>query len=50
MATYRYDKRITIRAINYTDAKRQIEARIGGPMNAFRLEIQMPGGQFSPAF
>lgn len=50
MATYRYDKKTVIQAINYTDAKRQIEARIRCPINPFRLEIQMPNGEFSPAY
>lgn len=50
MTTYRYENKIVIRAINYSDAKRQIEARTGYPINSFRLEIQMPNGEFSPAY
>ena len=46
MATYRYEKKIVIQAINYSEAKRQIEARIRCQINPFRLEIQMPNGEF----
>ena len=46
MTTYRYEKKMVIQAINYGDAKRQIEARTGYPINPFRLEIQMPNGEF----
>ena len=49
MATYRYEKKMVIQAINYSEAKRQIEARIRCPINPFRLEIQMPNGEFSSA-
>ena len=49
MATYRYEKKMVIQAINYSEAKRQIEARIRCPINPFHLEIQMPNGEFSSA-
>jgi hypothetical protein len=49
MATYRYERRLVIKASNYTDAKRIIESRIRCPINPFRLEIQMPNGEFANA-
>lgn len=47
--TYRYNKKTVIQAINYTDAKRQIEARIGGPINFFWLEVLAPDGRYYQA-
>lgn len=49
METYRYEQKIVVMAINYTDAKRQIEARISGPLNFFRLEILAPDGRYYQA-
>ena len=45
--TFRYNKTFVFEAINYSDAKRKIEARTKQPLFSFWLEYQRADGSFA---